>query len=117
MLGVFSIGMRSTQLSESLNNALKGHLKLDLDIIRFLKRVEHVFQDKRDKELQAEFESRKKQPMIRMITPILIQTGMIYTPPIFEAFQAEYEKYLAAYTTSSNASNEFVVAIGAPRGH
>ena len=34
MLGVFSIGMRSTQLSESLNNALKGHLKSDLDLKR-----------------------------------------------------------------------------------
>jgi zinc finger SWIM domain-containing protein 3 len=116
MLGVFSIGMRSTQLSESLNNALKGHLKSDLDIIRFLKRVEHVVQDKRDKELQAEFESRKKQPRIRMMAPILIQASMIYTPPIFEVFQAEYEKCLAAYTTSSNASNEFVIAIGAPKG-
>ena len=42
MLDVFSIGMRSTQLSESLNNALKVHLKSDLDIVRFLKRVEHV---------------------------------------------------------------------------
>ena len=42
MLDVFSIGMRSTQLSESLNNALKMHLKSDLDIVRFLKRVEHV---------------------------------------------------------------------------
>jgi zinc finger SWIM domain-containing protein 3 len=92
------------------------HLKSDLDIIRFLKRVELVVQEKRDKELPVEFESRKKQPMIRMMAPILIQTSMIYTPPIFEVFQAEYEKCLAAYTTSSNASNEFVIAIGAPRG-
>ena len=116
MLGVFSLGMRSTQLSESLNNSLKGHLKSDLDIIRFLKRVEHVVQDKRDKESQAEFESRKKQPRIRMMAPILIQASMIYTPSIFEVFQAEYEKYLAAYTVSSNGSNEFVIAIGAPIG-
>ena len=115
MLDVFSIGMRSTQLSESLNNALKGHLKSDLDIIRFLKRVEHVVQDKRDKELQAELESRKKQ-RIGMMAPILIQASMIYTPSIFEVFQAEYEKYLAAYTVSSNGSNEFVIAIGAPIG-
>ena len=49
MLDVFSIGMRSTQLSESLNNALKGHLKSNLDIIRFLKRVEVVVQEKRER--------------------------------------------------------------------
>ena len=50
MLDVFSIGMQSTQLSESLNNALKMHLKSDLDIVRFLKRVEHVVEDKRERE-------------------------------------------------------------------
>jgi len=49
MLNVFSIGLQSTQLSESMNNALKGHLKSDLDIIRFLERVERVVQDKRER--------------------------------------------------------------------
>jgi hypothetical protein len=32
-----------------------------------------------------------------MMAPILVQTSKIYTPAIFEAFQAEYEKSLAAY--------------------
>jgi len=86
MLNVFSIGMRSTQLSASMNNALKGHLRSDLDIIRFLKRVEHVVQDKREKEVQSEFESRKKQPMIGMMAPILLQASVIYTPAVFEVF-------------------------------
>ncbi|KAJ1276078.1 hypothetical protein BS78_05G186600 [Paspalum vaginatum] len=116
MLNVFSIGMRSTQLSESLNNALKGHLKSDLDIIRFLKRVELVVQEKRERELQAEFESRKKQPRIRIMTPILIQASTIYTPALFEVFQGEYEKSLAAYVVGSNGTNEFVIAIGGLRG-
>jgi hypothetical protein len=113
MLDVFSIGMQSTQLSESLNNALKVHLKSDLDIVRFLKRVEHVVEDKRERELQAEFESRKKQPRIFMMASILVQTSKIYTPAIFEVFQAEYEKSLAAYIIDSNRSNEFSIAIGA----
>ncbi|XP_062185944.1 protein FAR1-RELATED SEQUENCE 5-like [Phragmites australis] len=113
MLDIFSLGMRSTQLSESLNNALKGHLKSNLDISRFLKRVELVIADKREKELQAEFESRKKQPRIGMMAPMLIQASMIYTPAIFEVFKGEYEKYLAAYTIGSNGTNEFVIAIGA----
>jgi hypothetical protein len=113
MLDVFSIGMQSTQLSESLNNALKVHLKSDLDIVRFLKRVEHVVEDKRERELQAEFESRKKQPRIFMMASISVQTSKIYTPAIFEAFQAEYEKSLAAYIIDSNRSTEFSIAIGA----
>jgi hypothetical protein len=82
--------MRSTQLNKSLNNAFKGHLKSDLDIIRFLKHVELVVQDKKDNELEAEFESRKKH--LRMMTP-MIQASMIYTPSTFEDFQAEYEKH------------------------
>ena len=41
---------------------------------------------------------------------------MIYTPAIFEVFQAEYEKHLAAYTISSDGTYEFVIAIGALEG-
>ena len=72
-----------------MNNAMKGHLKSDIYIIRFLKRVEHVVQDKREKEVQSEFESRKKQPRIEMMAPMLLQESMIYTPAIFEVFQGE----------------------------
>ena len=116
MLDVFSLGMRSTQLSESLNNALKGHLKSDLDIIRFLKRVEAVVQIKREKEVQSELESRKKEPRIGMNAPILIQASKVYTPAIFEVFLTEYEKHLAVYTVGSDGINEFVIAIGALGG-
>jgi zinc finger SWIM domain-containing protein 3 len=63
-----------------LNNALKGHLKSDLDIIRFLKHAEAVVQINSGKEVQSEFESRKKQPRIGMNAPILIQASKVYTP-------------------------------------
>jgi hypothetical protein len=52
-------------------------LKSDLDIIRFLKRAEAVVQIKRGKEVQSEFESRKKQPRIGMNAPILIQASKV----------------------------------------
>ena len=39
MKDIFTLGMRSTQLSESLNNDLKIHFKSDFDMIRFFKRV------------------------------------------------------------------------------
>ena len=52
--------MRNTQLSESLNSDLKRHFKSDFDIIRFLKHFERVVEYKRKKELESEFESRKK---------------------------------------------------------
>ncbi|KAM0855244.1 hypothetical protein ACQ4PT_049944 [Festuca glaucescens] len=64
MKDVFTLGMRSTQLSESLNNDLKIHFKSDFDIIRFFKHFERVVQGKRNNELNSEFESRKKLPKL-----------------------------------------------------
>jgi len=49
MKDVFTLDMRSTQLSESLNSELKRHFKSDFDIIRFLKHFERVVVDKRKK--------------------------------------------------------------------
>jgi zinc finger SWIM domain-containing protein 3 len=79
MRDIFTLGMRSTQLSESFNSDLKTHLKLDLDIIRFLKHFEKAVQIKRNKELDEVFEARKKLPRIRMNTPMLVQASKIYT--------------------------------------
>jgi zinc finger SWIM domain-containing protein 3 len=81
MRDIFTLGMRSTQLSESFNSDLKTHLKLDLDIISFLKHFERAVQTKINKELDEEFEARKKLPRIRMNTPMLMQASKIYTPP------------------------------------
>ena len=89
MSNVYTLEMRSTQLSESLNSDLKRHFKSDFDIIRFLKHFERVVELKRNKELEAEFESRKKIPRLKMKTPMLIQASKLYTPKIYEAFQCE----------------------------
>jgi zinc finger SWIM domain-containing protein 3 len=47
MRDVFSLGVRSTQLNESFNNALKNHLKSDYDIVRFFKHFEKTVKEKR----------------------------------------------------------------------
>jgi zinc finger SWIM domain-containing protein 3 len=112
MKDVFTLGMRSTQLSESLNSELKRHFKSDFDIIRFLKHFERVVESKRNKELHSEFESRKKLPRIKMRTPMLLQVSKLYTPVIFEAFQGEYERSMAACTTALEGNNEYLVSIG-----
>jgi zinc finger SWIM domain-containing protein 3 len=109
---VFALGMRSSQLSESLNSELKRHFKSDFDIIRFLKHFERVVEDKRKNELDAEFESRKKIPRIKMRTPMLIQASKLNTPIIFEAFQGEYERSMVACTTALEGNNCYLVAIG-----
>ncbi|QHN99866.1 Protein FAR1-RELATED SEQUENCE [Arachis hypogaea] len=56
----YTIGMRSTQLSESFNSDLKDFMRSSLDIIHFLKQFERVVGGKRYKELQAEYNARQK---------------------------------------------------------
>jgi zinc finger SWIM domain-containing protein 3 len=112
MKDVFTLGMRSTQLSESLNSDLKRHFKSDYDIIRFLKQFERVVEYKRKKELQSEFDSRKKLPRIKMRTPMLLQASRLYTPTAFEAFQSEYERSMVACTKALDGTNGYLVAIG-----
>lgn len=67
---------------------------------------------KRDKELNSLFESRKKLPRIKMKIPILLQASKLYTPIIFEAFQAEYERFMAACAEVLDGDNKYLVAIG-----
>ncbi|PNX84549.1 hypothetical protein L195_g043116, partial [Trifolium pratense] len=47
----FTLGMRSTQLSESVNADIKSFMNVDLDIIKFLKRFEDVVEEMRYNEL------------------------------------------------------------------
>ncbi|XP_056692025.1 protein FAR1-RELATED SEQUENCE 5-like [Spinacia oleracea] len=115
MTNVFSLGMRSTQLSESFNRDLKGCLKCTLDIMRFFKKFERVVGLKRQNETNNEFDSREKLPRIKMRrSPLHRQVGQIYTPNIFEAFQDEYDWSMAAYIkepVEGQLSNEYRVAI------
>jgi zinc finger SWIM domain-containing protein 3 len=115
MRDVFSLGVRSTQLSESFNNALKNHLKSDFDIIRFLKHFERAVEDKRTTELEYEFEARKNIPRRLMCTPMLVQASEVYTPVIFEAFQSEYEISMAACTRVLG-DNKCAIAVGSLHG-
>lgn len=83
-----------------------------MNIIWFLQHFERVVQLKRDKELNSLFESRKKLPRIKMKIPILLQASKLYTPIIFEAFQAEYERFMAACAEVLDGDNKYLVAIG-----
>jgi zinc finger SWIM domain-containing protein 3 len=110
--GCVNIRHEKHTMSESLNSDLKRHLKSDFDIIRFLKHFERLVEDKRNNELHSEFESRKKLPRIKMRTPMLIQGSKLYTRIIFETFQGEYERSMAACTTTLEGNHEYLVSIG-----
>ena len=77
---VFSAGMRSTQLSESLNADLKNYLKVDLDIIQLFTHFERVLDDKRYKEWEAEYNCQHKLPRLKMKKAgMLVQASKLYT--------------------------------------
>ncbi|KAG2632665.1 hypothetical protein PVAP13_2NG103318 [Panicum virgatum] len=100
------------KLSDCFNNALKNHLKYDFDIIRFLKHFERSVQEKRDKKLEFEFEARKNIPRRLMCTPMLVQASQVYTPVIFEAFQGEYERSMAACARVLDGEHKYAVVVG-----
>jgi len=52
MKKAFALGMRSTQLSESVNAIIKSFMNVDLDIIKFFSRFEDVIEEKRYKDCQ-----------------------------------------------------------------
>lgn len=79
MKNCFSLGVRSTQLSESLNRVLKEYLRSDMDLVRFLRHFERVVADKREKKVKSEYEYRRKVSNIKINVSILIQMSKRYT--------------------------------------
>ncbi|XP_042485287.1 protein FAR1-RELATED SEQUENCE 5-like [Macadamia integrifolia] len=91
MKNSFTIGIQSTQLSESLNSDLKDYLKSTLDVVQFFKHFERVLNQKRGNELKAEFNARNKMPRLaNSMSIVQKQVGELYTPVIFQLFQEEY---------------------------
>ncbi|KAK2994047.1 hypothetical protein RJ640_012317 [Escallonia rubra] len=92
-----TLGVRSTQLSESMNAKLKKSLKSKLDIPTFFKLFGMVVSDKRYREVEAEYNAKEKMPRVKVsCLPLLKQARKVYTPKIFELFQRQWEKSLLA---------------------
>jgi zinc finger SWIM domain-containing protein 3 len=109
----FSAGMTSTQLSESLNADLKDYLQSDYDIVKFFTHFDRLLNDKRYKELLAEYNLRQKLPKIKMLSPMLVQAAKIYTSQPFLKFQKQYEEFQGAYVKECierNSSHEYIVS-------
>ena len=61
-----TVGMKTTQLSESFNADLKDCLRTDLNIVELYTHFERVVNQKWDKELEAEYNSRHKFPRLKL---------------------------------------------------
>jgi hypothetical protein len=111
MRNVFTLGMRNTQLSETLNRQLKDYLHANFNVLRFFEYFESVVQAKRHKEISSEYDSRDKSPKIKMKTPMLMQASRLYTQPLFEAFQIVYKRSLSTTAYLSDDNLSYVVYI------
>ena len=83
----FTLGIRSTQLSESLNGDLKDYLKSNLDVAEFFEHFDWMIEQKQERELQAEFNARQKFPRLGLKnSPLLKRAVQVYTPVNFKCF-------------------------------
>ncbi|KAF3955830.1 hypothetical protein CMV_018996 [Castanea mollissima] len=109
----FTAGMKTTQLSESFNADLKDCLRTDLNIVEFFTHFETVVNQKRDKELEAEYNSRQKFPRLKLkSSPMLNQVATVYTPKLFDLFQTEVEEVMALSILERNVSQTHSYVVG-----
>ena len=117
----FSVGMTTTQLSESINSDLKDYLQSGYDIVKFFIHFERLLDAKCYKELKGEYNLRQKLPKVKIASPMLIQAAHIYTPKLFLKFQEQYEEFQGAFVkerVERNATHEYIVSIyGKPKDH
>ncbi|KAL9275419.1 FAR-RED ELONGATED HYPOCOTYL 3-like protein [Drosera capensis] len=108
-----ALGMRSTQLSESLNGVMKKYMKCHLDMTSFLKQFERVVDDIRYNEKQAVYHAIEKLPELKIrMHPLLQQMENLYTPAVFKKFQSQWEKsklVCIKFLSQSDTVSEYVV--------
>ncbi|XP_054777248.1 uncharacterized protein LOC129285531 [Prosopis cineraria] len=97
MKSAFTLGIKSTQVSESINANIKSWMQSEIDIVQFVKDFETVIENKRYNELKCEFDARQAVPRLRSkICLMLNQLAKVYTFTILDLFQEEWDLYLVA---------------------
>ncbi|XP_057983297.1 protein FAR1-RELATED SEQUENCE 5-like [Malania oleifera] len=103
---VFCADINNALQSESFHASLKKYLKPDSDVLQFLKHLGRVLNDRRYKELEANYGMSQCMPKLMGNVILLKHARDLYTPKIFELFQQEYEKCLdvVVHQCSENGS-------------
>nr|XP_033517423.1 protein FAR1-RELATED SEQUENCE 5-like [Nicotiana tomentosiformis] len=113
---VFSVGMRSTQLSESFNGSLRSYFKSDLDIVQFFKHFQRAVDDKCANESKLNFDMTQRIFVLKVKLPLLIYTREIYTATIFDLFEKKWEKSLLVSINGFHDEGEFLKYIVSTHG-
>ncbi|XP_058752672.1 protein FAR1-RELATED SEQUENCE 5-like [Vicia villosa] len=115
MKKAFTLGMRSTQVNESLNAHFKSCMKPNVDIMQFFKHVERVVEEKRGNELSCDYESSHKLARLKYeMSPIILQMAKVHTHTVFEFFQNEFKLLLTLSISKRNESpslSEYVITM------
>ncbi|XP_028778696.1 protein FAR1-RELATED SEQUENCE 5-like [Neltuma alba] len=107
-----TLGMRSTQLSESVNADVKKCTTPSLSINDFFTTFDKVVSEKRDKELKLEFDSRQQIPrMVNQSAPILRQLVLTYTPSAFRMFQVQWDLQFSVMLTHRDEKEPLYIYI------
>ncbi|XP_039120441.1 protein FAR1-RELATED SEQUENCE 5-like [Dioscorea cayenensis subsp. rotundata] len=86
----FCADIRSALRKETLICMLKEHLGPEKGLLQFLRHFERVVYERRQAELQADFHATQNTLKI-VSSRMLKQASSMYTPPVFEMFQSEFE--------------------------
>ncbi|KAJ3701127.1 hypothetical protein LUZ61_004832 [Rhynchospora tenuis] len=110
MKNAYTLGIPCTQASGSINLHLKAYLNCKSGICRFLEHFDRVLDENREKDIKSEYDMTSKIPKLKWNVPILREARKLYTPKVFELFQAEFELSGSAHIECLEG-NTFTVAM------
>ncbi|KAK2420433.1 FRS (FAR1 Related Sequences) transcription factor family [Trifolium repens] len=89
MKDTFFGGLSTTQRSESINSFFDKYVCKKTTLREFVEKYKVALQDREEAEMQADFNTWHKQPVLRTPSPFEKQMSMIYTHEVFKKFQVE----------------------------
>ncbi|XP_027067800.1 protein FAR1-RELATED SEQUENCE 5-like [Coffea arabica] len=88
----FCADMTTTQRSESMNSVIKRYVTYKNKFHEFFNHFERLVDDRRYKELQANFRAYMSTPVLPFDVDVLKQAASVYTPEVFKWFEVEWGK-------------------------
>ncbi|XP_027169477.1 protein FAR1-RELATED SEQUENCE 9-like [Coffea eugenioides] len=88
----FCADMTTTQRSESMNSVLKRYVTYKNKFHEFFSHFERLVDDRRYKELKADFRAYTSTPVLPFDVDVLKQAASVYTLEVFKWFEVEWGK-------------------------
>ncbi|XP_027158096.1 protein FAR1-RELATED SEQUENCE 5-like [Coffea eugenioides] len=88
----FCADMTTTQRSESMNSVIKRYVTYKNKFHEFFNHFERLVDDRRYKELKADFRVYTSTPVLPFDVDVLKQAASVYTPEVFKWFETEWGK-------------------------